>query len=411
MLTAGDLRTRSRRDLPMPKPDNAYDRYDPYDATATAEQIRDQYGEMRERGPVVHVPRHGGFEVVTHYDAVRSTAADPETFSSAEGSFILPSGFPPIPPLDFDEPEHRRWVKLMQGPLTLESVTRIEPMIADVVTEHVERFATRGSAELYEEFAEPVPAHVIGRLVGLSPEGAARMRRVGMNVFGSIGTEDFPKRMQEFTEFTTAELEARRRNPLDDYLTKLSSGELDGEKVDDVGCAGLLVSLLVGGHHSTASALAGLVHHTLTIPGLRDRLRDADADLVKRVVEESLRLSTPLQYFTRTAVRDTEIAGCPIPAGRRVALNYAAANRDERAFREPGTFDADRERNRHLAFGHGIHLCIGRYLARAELRIALTELLRRLPDIELAGQPVEPGYIGSMLISIVSLPVRFSPSP
>jgi cytochrome P450 len=295
----------------------------------------------------------------------------------------------------------------MQDPLTLSAVTAFEPTIEEVVNDHIDRFASRGSAELFEEFAEPVPVHVIGRLVGLAAEAAAEMRRVAMNVFAAIGTDDFPRCMQEFTAFTDAELEARRRHPRGDYLSDLASGELNGEQIDDVGSAGVLVALLVGGHHSTASALAGVVHHVLSTPGLRDRLL-RDPDLMNKAIEESLRLTTPLQYFTRTATTDTEVAGCPLPKGRRVVLNFAAANRDDRAFDNPDVFVPERAPNRHVAFGHGIHLCIGRHLARAELRIALRTLLTRLPDLELAGDPVEPGYIGSMMLSIVNLPVRFA---
>jgi cytochrome P450 len=387
----------------------SYPDYDPYDPNTGADQIRTQYREMQDLCPVAHVPHHGGFDVVTRYDDARDVAAQPKTFSSADGSFIVPSGFPPIPPLDFDEPDHRRWVKLMQPPLTLAAVRELEPRITEIVNDHIDRFAAAGEAELFSALAEPVPVDVIAGLVGLDPEAAVEMRRVGMNVFAAIGTDEFDRHMQAFTDFTDAELAARRENPRGDYLSELASGELNGETIDDVGSAGIMVALLVGGHHSTASALAGLVHHVLSTPGLAGRLAE-DPDLLDRTIEESLRLTTPLQFFTRTTTEDTEVSGCPVPAGRRVVLNFGAANRDRREFPEPDMFDPDRARNKHLAFGHGIHLCIGRHLARAELRIALTELLRRLPDIRLDGDPVEPGYIGSMMLSIVELRVRFTPA-
>lgn len=371
--------------------------------------MRSHYRCMQDTAPVTHVPRHGGFDVVTRYDDARDVAARPATFSSADGSFIVPSGFPPIPPLDFDEPAHRRWVKLMQPPLTLKAVRELEPTIAEIVNRHIDEFASTGAAELFSALAEPVPVTVIASMVGLDTESAAEMRRVVMDVFAAIGTDQFTRRMQGFTDFTDAELASRRAHPRKDYLSRLASGELDGETIDDVGSAGILVALLVGGHHSTAAALAALVHHALTAPGLADRLL-RDSDLLGATIEESLRLSTPLQYFTRTTTHDTTVAGCPVPAGRRVAINYAAANRDPHEFTEPDTFDANRPRNKHLAFGHGIHLCIGRHLARAELRIALTELLRRLPDIRLDGNPVGPGYIGSLMLSITELPVRFTPT-
>lgn len=318
-----------------------FDPFDPYDSGADATQIRRHYDDMLALGPVVHVDKHGGFDVINGFDEVRQAAAQPGVFSSADGSFLLPSGFPPIPPLDYDEPEHRRWVKIMQGPLALPAVRNLEPTIEKIVTRQIRQFAGRGSAELHADFAEPIPVQVIGQLVGLSLKASHDMREVAMNLFAAIGTEDFTARMAEFKAFTDAELDERRSNPRDDYLSRLARGELEEERIDDHDSAGILVALLVGGHHSTAAALTGLIHHVLSTSGLRHRLL-RDPELLDKVVEESLRLTTPLQYFTRTATRDVNVASCPIRQGGRVMLNFAAANRDGRAFENPHTFQLDR---------------------------------------------------------------------
>lgn len=388
--------------------DGAVSAFDQLDTSVPAETVRATYAAMRERCPVAHVDRYGGFSMITRFDDVRSVAGDHRTFSSADGSFIPPSGWPPIPPLDFDEPEHRRWVKIMQPPLSLSSVSELKPMIRTVVNKQIDTFVKDGKADLYSTFAEPVPVYVTGRLVGLSPEASDEMRVVAMEMFEAIGSPQFDAKQEAFNTFTFRELAARRKRPREDYLTQLASGALNGETITDIETAGVLVALLVGGHHSTAAALAGLLHHTLSVPGLKERLIQ-DPSLIPAAVEESLRLTAPLQFFARTARADVVVAGTEVPASHRVIANFAAANRDERHFTDPDLFAIDRGKNTHLAFGHGIHLCIGRHLARAELLIALSEVLRRLPDICVDGQVVESGLIAGIMLSIVSLPTAFTP--
>lgn len=162
-----------------------------------------------------------------------------------------------------------------------------------------------------------------------------------------------------------------------------------------------------GGHHSTASGLAGLVHHVLRNDDLRRRLV-AEPQLVTNAVNESLRLTTPLQLFARTTLNDTIIGGCPISQGSRVLLNFAAANRDPDEFDRPNDFVIDRAHYRHLAFGYGAHICSGQHLARAELRIGLLRLLDRLPDLALDGEAEFTGLVGDNLMGIRSMPVRFT---
>jgi cholest-4-en-3-one 26-monooxygenase len=383
--------------------------FDQLDASVPAARVREAYAAMRERCPVAHFDRYGGFSMVTRFEDARVVASDQRTFSNKDGSFVPPSGWPPIPPLDFDEPEHRRWVKIMQAPLSHAAVKDLEPMIHEVVNSQIDSFIGAGSTEIYSSFAEPVPVYVTGRLVGLSPEASQEMRVVAMKMFEAIGTPEFEARQDDFNAFALRELAERRRHPRDDYLSQLASGDLNGEKVNDLEVAGVLVALLVGGHHSTAAALAGLLHHTLTVPGLKDRLT-ADPGLIRPAIEESLRLTTPLQFFARTVLYDTEVAGEKLAAGHRVIANFASANLDERQFPHPDSFELDRGKNAHVAFGHGIHLCIGRHLARAELQIALSEVLRRLRNLRIDGEVVESGLIAGIMLSVVALPVAFDPA-
>jgi cytochrome P450 len=389
----------------MPNTRTSFDHLEP---SSTAE-VRAAYENMRESCPLAHSDRHGGYDFVNRYADVRAALHDAVTFSSADGVFVPPSGLPPTPALEFDDPEHSTWLTVMRGPLTLKAVRGFEASIGKIVDDLVDGFAARGSADLVTELAEPMPAIVIGELVGLDRPQAVDVRELAAALFASIGTPDFPERMAQFTEYTENCLEDRRREPRDDYLTALVNGEIAGIPIGPGDVVGLLVAYLVGGHHSTSSGLAGLLRHVLTEPGLRDKLA-ADENLLPHIIEESLRLTTPLQLFARTATLPVALQDETLPAGRRVLLNLASANRDPREFEDPDQFSTQRGRNRHLSFGAGSHACLGQHLARAELRIATTRLLERLPDLQVDGEIVESGLIGGTLMTIQSLPVRFTPA-
>lgn len=259
-----------------------------------------------------------------------------------------------------------------------------------------------------DRLTEPLPAIVIGRMIGLDQAEAVRARGVAAALFAATGSEELPARFAEFSDHTQRWLADRRENPRDDMLTELASGVVDGKEIDEAGATGLLLAYIVGGHHSTGSALGGLIRHVLTVPGLRDDLI-ADRRGLPRVIEESLRLTTPLQLFARTLRCPVQVDGHELSEGGRVLLDLAAANRDPREFTDPEEFDPRRTRNRHVSFGAGPHVCQGQHLARAELRITLTRLLDRLPDLRLDGEPVESGLVGGSLMTHFALPVAFTP--
>ncbi|GAA3528244.1 cytochrome P450 [Amycolatopsis ultiminotia] len=382
---------------------------DHLDGALSTTDVRQAHTEMREACPVVHSDRHGGFDFLTRYDDIRGALTDTASFSSADGVHIpADSSRPPVPALEFDEPEHAEWRKVLDGPLTPRAVRAFEPVIAEVADLLIDDFATAGEADLADRLTEPLPAIVIGRMIGLGQPEAVRARGLAAALFAATGSGDFPARFEEFSEHTRRWLADRRENPRADMLTEMASGVVRGKKIDAAGATGLLLAYLVGGHHSTGSALGGLIRHVLTVPGLRDELL-SDRSMLPRVIEESLRLTTPLQLFARTLrcpvrVGDEELAG-----GSRVLLDLAAANRDPREFAAAEAFDRHRTRNRHLSFGAGPHVCQGQHLARAELRITVGRLLDRLPDLRLSGEPVESGLVGGSLMTHFALPVAFTP--
>ncbi|MGK3209228.1 cytochrome P450 [Amycolatopsis sp. MEPSY49] len=382
---------------------------DHLDRALSTADVRRAHTEMREACPVVHSDRHGGFAFLTRYADIRGALTDTAAFSSADGVHLpADPSRPPVPALEFDEPEHAEWRKVLDGPLTPRAVRAFEPVITEVADLLIDDFASDGEADLADRLTEPLPAIVIGRMIGLGQPEAVRARGLAAALFAATGSADFPARFAEFSEHTERWLADRRENPRDDLLTEMASGVVQGKKIDAAGATGLLLAYIVGGHHSTGSALGGLIRHVLTVPGLRDELL-ADRSGLPRVIEESLRLTTPLQLFARTLrcpvrVGDEELAG-----GGRVLLDLAAANRDPREFDAPEAFDRRRTRNRHLSFGAGPHVCQGQHLARAELRITVGRLLDRLPDLRLAGEPVESGLVGGSLMTHFALPVAFTP--
>lgn len=383
-------------------------RFDHQDTTRSPDAIWADHEALRSACPIAHIDRYGGFELISGYDEIRQIIAARDDFTSAgEGVFIpRPAALPILPAMEFDGDEHRAWRKVFDGLLNPTAARALEPLITEVVDVHIDAFAGEGHIDLVPAFTHPIPGVVIGRMVGLTHEESLHNQQLFDTFF--VAPTDDTHSFPVFVEFILERLHSRRRAPADDFLSQLASGGYQGMQFDDNSAVLVLIALLGGGHHSTASGLAGFVHHVLRDDDLRDRLI-AEPRLVANAVNESLRLTTPLQLFARTTVNDTTIGGCPISKGSRVMLNYAAANRDPDQFDRPNDFVTDRAHYRHLAFGYGAHICSGQHLARAELRIGLQRLLERLPDIVLDGEVEFTGYVGGNLMGIRSMPVRFTP--
>jgi cytochrome P450 len=384
--------------------------FDHHDTSRSAGDIRAVFEQLRSTCPVAHVDRYGGFELVSGYAEIRQVIASRDDFSSAgEGVFIpRPPGLPPqLPAMEFDGDQHRAWRKVFDGLLSPAAVRPLEPVILEIIDRHIDAFAERGSVDLVPAYTHPVPGVVIGRIVGLSVEESLHNQQL-FDTFFSSPAEDSEANFGAFVEFILERLHRRRRAPQQDFLSELASGNYQGMETDDNTAILILVALLGGGHHSTASGLAGLVNHVLSNDELRRRLV-ADPKLVTNVVNESLRLTTPLPLFARTATADSTIGDCPVAEGSRVFLNYSAANRDPDEFDHPNEFVVDRPHNRHLAFGYGAHICSGQHLARLELRLGLLRLLERLPDLALDGDVAFSGLVGGNLMGISRMPVRFTP--
>lgn len=361
--------------------------------------------------PVAHSDEHDGFHLLLAYDDVRASMADHGLFSSEPriSRPILPGKS--LPALEMDPPRHEEWRRLFSQALTPRTVGIVEEQVRGYVNERIDSFIGRGSADLVKELCEPVPAETICRLVGLDDELIRVVCDKAEDLFAShTDPEAFVGHWQEFGEMTLEEVRKRREEPRDDYLTYLANVEVEGRPLEEEEYVGMFYGWFGAGHHSTTSAMVSLIFDVFGSPRLREELR-ADPDLIPVAVEESLRLHPPFYGFFRRTTADTTVAEVEIPEGSDIYMGWAAANRDPQAFPEPDSFRLDRGRNRHMSFGFGIHTCPGAVLARMELRVALEELLRRVPDLHVDIDELDYHFAAGDSVHVTGLPVSFAPRP
>lgn len=375
--------------------------------TAPAESL-ELFEEVRSQCPIPHSKEHDGFFMLLNYTDVRSAMMDYRTFSSEPQVLrpMLPRKC--IPALEMDPPRHTAWRAIFNQAITPKTAPAMEAFVRADVNKHIDSFISRGSCDIVQELAEPVPAETICRLVGIDDALVPRVRETALAMFAAQGNpEEFGRRQAEFGAVTVAEIHDRRKHPRDDYLTRLAAMEIEGRPLDDNDYVVLLAAFLGAGHHSTTSAMASLFYEVLSRPDVRDILT-ADPARIVVAVEELLRLRPPFFGFFRRTTRPVVVAETPIPAGQDVYVGWAAANRDPKVFASPADFRLDRAMNRHMSFGFGIHTCPGASLARMELRVALEEVLRRLPGLALGPEQPVYQFGGGDYSFIASLPVTFS---
>ena len=388
------------------------DRYSTFDHnTASLDELYTVYDSLHEAGcPVMHSDQQGGFYVVAGHAAVKAAATDWQSFSSVNG-FTVPKvpGRPAA--ISYDPPEHKVWRDLYREVINVSTFRGFATRITEHVTGLIDQFASRGHAELVGELANIVPISTVMEIVGIRDvECIAAARQLG-NDLGSTGHD--PQRTRAalggLARLCMEQVNARRAAPQDDYLSRLALQDVQGRLLTDDEIANVLVGLFMAGQHTTASTLSSLLDRIARDPQLRDRLA-GEPTLIPKAAEEAIRLFTPLHGFFRQTTADIEFEGHELPAKSEVMLNYAAANRDPTVFACPHDFRLDRSPNPHVGFGYGIHTCVGAQLARLELRIAVTEVLRRLPDLQHTGEDASWAWSDGNLMALSRVPVTFTPS-
>jgi cytochrome P450 len=365
------------------------------------------------------LPRGPGFWAVTRHADVMRVSRDAETFISGQGTNIgdIPAEIAEFlgSIINMDAPRHTKLRRLVSSGFTPKQVGRLEESVRDRATAVVDAIAPKGECDFVSEIAATVPLQIICDMMGIPSADESRIFELTNTILG-IGDPEYVTSLEELMaagfelfQYGLDLAEDRRRTPRDDIITTITEAEVDGERLTPHELGSFFVLLVVAGNETTRTAIS---HGMLQFTEHPDQRTAWIADfegVSPTAVEEIARWATPVIHFRRTATRDTEVGGQPIKAGEKVVMFYNSANRDESVFEAPFRFDVTRAPNDHVAFGGGgPHFCLGANLARREIRVMFEELFRRLPDIEVTG---EPAMLQSNFIhGIKRMPVQFTPA-
>jgi cytochrome P450 len=317
--------------------------------------------------------------------------------------------------IHMDDPHHRKVRTIGADWFRPKAMRDLKVRVDELAKRYVDRMRDIGpECDFVTEIAVHFPLYVIMSLLGLPEDDYERMHMLTQEMFG--GDDDEYKReggsledqlqvLLDFFAYFSQLTASRRENPTDDLASAIANGRIDGEPLTDVDTVSYYVIVASAGHDTTKDAISGGLLALIENPDQLERLR-SDPSLMGTAVEEMIRWTTPVKEFMRTATTDTEVRGVPIAAGESVYLAYASGNRDEEVFEEPFRFDVGRDPNKHVAFGYGVHFCLGAALARMEMNSLFSELIPRLESIELAGTPELSAttFVGGLK----HLPVRYS---
>jgi cytochrome P450 len=390
--------------------DKQYDRLRP-----SSERVGLADGEPLVR---VHLPYGGDGWLARRYEDVKLVLADPR-FSRAVAfgkdvpratSFI--SDQPGI--LDMDPPDHTRLRKLTAKAFTARRVEELRPRVQEIIDGLIENMIAAGSpVDLMDTFSWPMPITVICELLGVPFEDRVKFRAWtdATLAITAYTPEEIMDSRVKLREYMAGLIAQRRQLPADDLLTALVKARDEEDRLSELEMVQFAVGLLIAGHETTANQFGNFMYSLLTHPDQLARLR-SDPGLVNPAVEEMMRY-TPLggasSGFPRIATEDLEVGGVLLRAGDAVFVDLAAANRDPRVFDNPEELDVSRQVNPHIGFGHGVHHCLGAQLARLELRMALTSVLRRFPDLAFAVDEAEISWKhGRAVRGLQALPVTWS---
>jgi len=384
---------------------------------------------LREEAPVYRCP-HTGIVFVSDYEHVRTVAKDHATFSNRFGQAmrsvedadpriveVQKTGYPAVDTmLTQDPPVHRRYRGMVNQAFTARRVSTLEPYIESLCHELIDGFVDAGRCELVADYAERVPMTVIADQLGVPLSDYDLFKRWSDAFVAQLSRLATPdeeleavKLIVEFQHYFAAKLEERRHDPKDDIISDIVHARLEDERpLETAEMLSILQQLLVAGNETTTSSIAEGVLLWIRHPEQHAHLRD-NPDRIDNFSEEVLRLSSPTANMWRLATRDARIGDVEVPAGTMVQLRFSSANRDAGVFPEPDALDVERDNARsHLAFGHGVHMCIGASLARKELNVAFRVLLERLDDFALDCPEEALRYPPNVLLrGLAELPVRF----
>ncbi len=377
------------------------------------------YRRLRTEDPVHHSPLD--FWVLTRYEDVVAVLRDPRFIKEPLAAFVAARFGVAVPPgvgvsmLDRDPPDHTRLRSLVSKAFTPRVVEGLRPRIQEIVDSLITRAEAAGTMDLIEELAYPLPVNVICEMLGVPVEDHERFKGWSLDIARGLDSillppeSDVPRRsgaarhaMGDYFRGLVAE---RRASPRGDLLSALIAAEEAGDKLSEDELLATCILLLIAGHETTVNLIGNGTLALLRHPGELRRLRESPG-LIASAVEELLRYDAPVQRTARIPSTDITIGGRTIGKGEMVMPFIGAADRDPAQFPDPDRLDLARTDNRHIAFGWGIHFCLGAPLARVEGQIAIDTLVRRFPKLELVTN--EPEYRQSLTLrGLKTLPVRF----
>ncbi|HEY3364486.1 MAG TPA: cytochrome P450 [Symbiobacteriaceae bacterium] len=374
------------------------------------------YAMMRASGGMLHLEEYNLWNVF-RYDDVKTVLADHTRFSSSQmgDGHLLSRSL-----ISTDPPRHTQLRGLINKVFTPKAIAALEPRIAALTGELLDRVAGKGALDLVGDLGAPLPVMVIAEMLGIPTDDRAQFRHwsdqmvaaadevlTGARAAGPAHASTLA--MQEMSAYFREILTRRRASPENDLISSLLAAEIEGERLSEDDLLNFCWLLLVAGNETTTNLLSNAILTFLEHPDALARLR-AEPERIPQAIEEVLRYRSPVQAMFRVATTDVEMAGQVIPRGARVIAWIGSANRDETVFPDPDRFDIGRDPNPHIAFGQGIHFCLGAPLARLEARVALGAILERLQDLERADtEPLEP-VAGFIVHGVTRLPLQFRPA-
>ena len=347
---------------------------------------------------------------VLGYDECQTVLTDSDRFSSSIYEHIMGPVMGKTL-LEQEGDEHRASRALVSPLFRAKLLERWRTELVEVVVhELIDRFASRGKADLVREFTFAFPVQVIARLMGLPREDYVRFQQLSIELLSVVYNWDIGVAASAtLKEYFGEILAERRRAPQDDLISVLAESEIDGERLTDDEIFAFLLLILPAGVETTYRASGNLLVAMLTDPSLLEMVR-SDRNIMRGAIEEALRWEPPISTVVRVAKRDCELGGISIPKGTNVSVSVAAANRDPAHYPDPDRFDPTRKNFAHLTFGAGPHVCLGMPLARMETMVAINALLDRLPDLHLDPTAPEPVINGVAFRSPAALPVEYTPA-
>jgi len=367
------------------------------------DNIFDTYKDLRTKCPVGRSDKHGGFWYVTKSEDIFAAEQDPDTFSVAP-SMLLPSFGTDVPliPIDIDPPDHTDYRRLLLPLFTPKAIGRLDEGMHDTARELATKVAGQDVADVSAIFARPMPTIVFSRLAGFPEEDWPKFDQWVDDIIyeRTVDPQRASRASQAVMDYFDDLLDQRADDAsTDDIIGHLQTVEMKGRKLTRDELLSYCYLLFLAGLDTTAWAIRSSLWYLAQNPAAQTRLRE-DPDLIPQAAEEFLRTLSPVQAMARTCKADVELSGQQIKEGERVVLVFGAGNRDPEIYDDPDEIILDRDNNRHLAFGGGIHRCLGSNLGRAELVIALEEFLAAVDEFSLADPSEQWHGVGPLTLRI-----------